>query len=99
MAMNGMNMNMNMYTSTTEDVGLGDIVSVNIPAQAASVREGMVVGSHYDRLGRLVLEIQFDGGVMYNAWSTQVQKVRRTTTYYQPYPTHTRRYVHRYLEY
>lgn len=88
-----------MYSTTNEDVGLGDIVSVNIPAQAAAVREGMVVGSHYDRLGRLVLEIQLDGGLHYNAWSNQVQKVRRTTTYYQPLPTHTRRYVHRYLEY
>jgi len=34
----------------TSPIQLGDIVSVNIPAQAAAVREGMVVGSHYDRL-------------------------------------------------
>lgn len=89
-----------MYTTTSEDIGLGDIVAVNIPAQAATVKEGMVIGSHYDRLGRLVLEIQFDGGVQYNAWSSQVQKIRRTTTYYHPsLPTHTRRFVQRYIEF
>ncbi|KAH7343757.1 hypothetical protein B0J17DRAFT_713918 [Rhizoctonia solani] len=40
------------------DVIPGDIVAVNVDH---SRREGLVVGHHYDALGRHIVEVQLDG--------------------------------------
>ncbi|KAF8488996.1 hypothetical protein JB92DRAFT_2756443, partial [Gautieria morchelliformis] len=60
----------------------GDIVAVNV--QTYGRREGLVVGSHIDMLGRHIVEIQFDPGDLYNAWYPTVTRVRRTTYYLPP---------------
>ena len=71
------------HTTTTTDIIPGDVVAVNVEH---SRREGLVVGHHYDALGRHIVEVQLDGYPgYYHAWYPQVTRVRRTTTYqHQP---------------
>ncbi|KAK7029406.1 hypothetical protein VNI00_014660 [Paramarasmius palmivorus] len=51
---------------STEDILPGDIVAVNNGFSGR--REGLVVGSHIDYLGRQIIEVQMDGGEVYNHW-------------------------------
>ncbi|KIO15542.1 hypothetical protein M407DRAFT_34865 [Tulasnella calospora MUT 4182] len=45
----------------------GDVVAVNTPTHGQ--REGLVVGTHLDNVGRQIVEIQFDRpGDYYYAW-------------------------------
>ncbi|CAE6523437.1 unnamed protein product [Rhizoctonia solani] len=61
------------------DIIPGDVVAVNVDH---SRREGLVVGHHYDALGRHIVEVQLDGYPnYYHAWMPTVTRVRRTTTY------------------
>ncbi|KAF9651187.1 hypothetical protein BDM02DRAFT_3091560, partial [Thelephora ganbajun] len=59
----------------------GDIVAVN--NGFAGRREGLVVGSHIDHLGRQIIEVQLDSHVV-NYWYPQVTRVKRTISYAQP---------------
>ncbi|KAI0832797.1 hypothetical protein BC628DRAFT_352760 [Trametes gibbosa] len=65
----------------------GDIVAVS---NSGVRREGLVVGSHIDYAGRQVVEVQLDGGEIYNAWYPSVTRVRRTIQYTRPLPQHKR---------
>ncbi|KIJ57177.1 hypothetical protein M422DRAFT_23275 [Sphaerobolus stellatus SS14] len=49
-------------------------------------REGLVIGSHYDSLGRHILEVEFEPRNVYHAYYPTVTRVRRTTTYYTTIP-------------
>ncbi|KAB5595412.1 hypothetical protein CTheo_1089 [Ceratobasidium theobromae] len=64
------------------DIIPGDIVAVNVDHGR---REGLVVGHHYDALGRHIVEVQLEGyPSYYHAWYPTVTRIRRTTTYHQP---------------
>lgn len=58
----------------------GDIVAVN---HGLGRREGLVVGSHVDHLGRQIVEVQLESQVV-NYWYPQVTRVKRTVSYGQP---------------
>lgn len=61
----------------------GDVVVVSHYGS----REGYVVGSHYDSLGRHIVEVEFQPHEVYHAWYPTVRVVRRTTTYYSSAPS------------
>jgi len=61
---------------SNEDIVPGDIVTVNHGNYGR--REGLVIGSHHDHLGRHVVEVQFDQGDIYQAWYPSVTRVKRT---------------------
>ncbi|KIO12530.1 hypothetical protein M404DRAFT_124479 [Pisolithus tinctorius Marx 270] len=60
----------------------GDIVAVNHDRYGR--KEGLVVGSFTDSLGRQILEVQLEAGEMYRAWYPTVTRVKRTITYSRP---------------
>ncbi|KAF8520813.1 hypothetical protein BU17DRAFT_88732 [Hysterangium stoloniferum] len=60
----------------------GELVAVSV--QAYGRREGIVLGSHFDPIGRHYVEVRFDQGDCYNAWYPTVTRVRRTTYYLPP---------------
>ncbi|KAF8607806.1 hypothetical protein BDV93DRAFT_552628 [Ceratobasidium sp. AG-I] len=61
------------------DIINGDVVAVTIQH---SRREGLVVGHHYDALGRHIVEVQVEGYPdYYHAWYPTVTRVRRTVSY------------------
>ncbi|KAI6130271.1 hypothetical protein EDD16DRAFT_1078026 [Pisolithus croceorrhizus] len=60
----------------------GDIVSVNHDRYGR--KEGLVVGSFTDSVGRQILEVQLEAGELYRAWYPTVTRVRRTVTYTRP---------------
>lgn len=60
----------------------GEIVSVNHDRYGR--KEGLVVGSFTDSVGRQILEVQLEAGEVYRAWSPTVTRVRRTVTYTRP---------------
>ncbi|KAI0797184.1 hypothetical protein C8Q75DRAFT_743738 [Abortiporus biennis] len=68
----------------------GDIVSVQRPG--TDRRDGLVVGSHVDYLGRQILEVQMDPGEIYHAWYPTVTRVKRTISYV---PTTQKRTIER----
>ncbi|KAI0638568.1 hypothetical protein C8Q77DRAFT_440706 [Trametes polyzona] len=72
---------------TSDEIVPGDIVAVS---SAGGRREGLVVGSHIDYAGRQVVEVQLDGGEIYNAWYPSVTRVRRTISYTRPSTQHKR---------
>ncbi|KAG8865369.1 hypothetical protein FRB96_000259 [Tulasnella sp. 330] len=63
----------------------GDVVSVNVPNEGQ--REGLVVGTSLDNVGRQIVEIRFDlpQPHYYRAWYPLVRRVRRQVGY-QYYP-------------
>ncbi|QRV72811.1 hypothetical protein RhiJN_00825 [Ceratobasidium sp. AG-Ba] len=64
------------------DIIPGDIVAVNVQHTR---REGLVVGHHYDALGRHIVEVQIDGYPdYYHAWYPQVTRIRRSTVVHAP---------------
>ncbi|KAF8908392.1 hypothetical protein CPB85DRAFT_1436176 [Mucidula mucida] len=65
----------------TDDIIPGDVVAVN--HGIAGRKEGLVIGSHYDYMGRQILEVQLEHEV-YNAWYPSVTRVRRTVSYNKP---------------
>ncbi|KIY70349.1 hypothetical protein CYLTODRAFT_488150 [Cylindrobasidium torrendii FP15055 ss-10] len=75
-------MSVTSYTTTTDmgpsDIIAGDVVQVN---NGLSRKEGIVVGNHYDYLGRQIVEVQLDTHEVYNAWYPTVTRVRRTVSY------------------
>jgi len=60
----------------SDAIAAGDVVAVNVPH--VGKKEGLVVGSHYDYMGRQILEIRFDAGDYYRAWYPTVTRVKRT---------------------
>ncbi|KAG8999088.1 hypothetical protein FRB94_003338 [Tulasnella sp. JGI-2019a] len=66
----------------------GDVVSVNVPNEGQ--REGLVIGTTTDSVGRQVVEIQFDPArPYYRAWYPAVRRVRRAVGYnYYPQYVH-----------
>ncbi|KAK0447745.1 hypothetical protein EV421DRAFT_1787881 [Armillaria borealis] len=52
--------------STSEEIIPGDIVAVQHAYSGR--REGLVIGSHLDYAGRQIVEVQLDGGEVYQAW-------------------------------
>ncbi|KAG8956592.1 hypothetical protein FRC04_000070 [Tulasnella sp. 424] len=82
----------------------GDVVAVNTPTHGK--REGLVVGTHFDNVGRQIVEIQFDRpGDYYHAWHPLVTRVRRYTQGSLPYGHwhaphhHDRRTIERHVHY
>jgi len=61
---------------SSEDIGLGDIVTVNHGNYGR--REGLVIGSHVDYAGRQIVEVQFEPGEVYSTWYPMVTRVKRT---------------------
>ncbi|TFK46933.1 hypothetical protein OE88DRAFT_1666730 [Heliocybe sulcata] len=59
-----------------DDIAPGDIVAVQHSQYGK--REGLVVGSHYDYAGRLVVEVQMEPGEVYHTWAPTVTRIRRT---------------------
>jgi len=66
----------------------GDVVSVDVPNEGK--REGLVIGTTIDNVGRQIVEIQFDRPRPYRVWypypDTYVRRVRRSVAYSAPYP-------------
>jgi len=61
----------------------GDVVSVNVPNEGQ--REGLVIGTTIDNVGRQVVEIQFDRpNYYYRALYPYVRRIARKTVGY-PY--------------
>ncbi|KAG8975354.1 hypothetical protein FRB90_009556, partial [Tulasnella sp. 427] len=79
----------------------GDVVAVNTPNSGK--REGLVVGTHFDNVGRQIVEIQFDRpGDYYYAWHPLVTRVRRyanTLPYHHYHPRQDRRTLERHVHY
>ncbi|KAI9508143.1 hypothetical protein F5148DRAFT_1284400 [Russula earlei] len=61
---------------SSDDITPGDIVTVNNGVYGR--REGLVIGSYYDYLGRQIVEVQFEPGDVYRAWYPSVTRVKRT---------------------
>jgi len=59
--------------SSDDSIYPGDIVAVN---NGLGRREGLVVGSHTDHLGRQIVEVQLDSQVV-NYWYPHVTRVVR----------------------
>jgi len=71
----------------------GDIVAVNHDRYGR--KEGLVVGSFTDPVGRQILEVQLEPNEIYQAWYPTVTRVRRTVSYVRPPPTVKQRTVER----
>jgi len=71
----------------------GEIVAVNHDRYGR--REGLVVGSFTDSIGRQILEVQLEANEIYQAWSPTVTRVRRTVSYSRPAPVVKQRTVER----
>ncbi|KAI5893198.1 uncharacterized protein SCHCODRAFT_02621121 [Schizophyllum commune H4-8] len=65
-----------------EEILLGDIVSVNHGFSGR--KEGLVIGSHIDYLGRQIVEVQLEPGEVYHAWYPTVTRVKRTIAVQRP---------------
>jgi len=77
-----------------DDLLPGDVVSVNVGN--GNKREGLVIGSQVDHLGRQVVEVQFERpGEYYKTWYPYVTRVRRAA-YAAPYLPRTERHIHYY---
>ncbi|RDB20035.1 hypothetical protein Hypma_012984 [Hypsizygus marmoreus] len=74
-------------SSYDEDITPGDIVAVRHGLKGR--QEGLVIGSHVDRLGRQIIEVQLENEV-YRALYPQVTHVRRTISYTRPSPNKQR---------
>ncbi|KAK0491557.1 hypothetical protein IW261DRAFT_1438320 [Armillaria novae-zelandiae] len=68
--------------SSSDEIIPGDIVAVQHAYSGR--REGLVIGSHVDYAGRQIVEVQLDGGEMYQAWYPTVTRVKRTISYSRP---------------
>jgi len=61
----------------------GDYVAVSLALSGGiGQKEGTVVGSHYDHLGRHIVHVQLDEGGYQDAWSPHVTRIKKTTRYY-----------------
>ncbi|KIK64741.1 hypothetical protein GYMLUDRAFT_39703 [Collybiopsis luxurians FD-317 M1] len=67
---------------SAEDIYPGDVVAVN--HGLAGRKEGLVVGSHIDYLGRQIIEVQLDSSEVYHAWYPTVTRVKRVVSYQRP---------------
>ncbi|KAN0128583.1 hypothetical protein V8E53_013628 [Lactarius tabidus] len=76
---------------SSDDIVPGDVVSVNYGNHGR--REGLVIGSHTDHLGRHVVEVQLDHGEIYQTWYPSVTRVKRTI-YTRPRPRTVERSVY-----
>ncbi|KAF8559148.1 hypothetical protein OG21DRAFT_1503607 [Imleria badia] len=81
------------YKSVSGDITPGDIVAVNHDRYGR--KEGLVVGSFTDSVGRQILEVQLEPHEIYQAWYPTVTRVRRTVSYSRPPPTIKQRTVER----
>ncbi|KAG6860839.1 hypothetical protein C0995_006977 [Termitomyces sp. Mi166 len=68
--------------SYDDEIVPGDIVAVRHGMKGR--QEGLVVGSHYDHMGRQVIEVQLDGSEVYRVYYPHVMRVRRTISYSHP---------------
>ncbi|KXN81729.1 hypothetical protein AN958_03778 [Leucoagaricus sp. SymC.cos] len=73
-----------MSTYEYEEIVPGDVVAVRHGVKGR--QEGLVLGSHIDYAGRQVIEVQLDGGEVYNAWYPTVTRVKRVVSYRPPTP-------------
>ncbi|KAK7470052.1 hypothetical protein VKT23_001490 [Stygiomarasmius scandens] len=64
---------------SAEEIIPGDIVAINHALSGR--REGLVVGSHIDYLGRQIVEVQLENE-LYHAWYPTVTRIKRVA--YRP---------------